>query len=79
MKGKIIGRIGNTGRQFIIRWKNGEESLQNFNHILGGAAHNPSLIANECVFALRGTIFFPGRITGRRGDRLIVKYFDGEM
>lgn len=77
--GKIVRRVGNTGRQFVIEWENGDESLQNFNHILGGAAKKPSLIANECVFALRGAIFCPARIVGQRGDNLIVKYYDGEM
>lgn len=74
--GKIIGRVGQTGRQFIIEWQDGEESLQNFNHILGGEAKIPSLVANECVFALRGEVFFPGRIIGRRGDNLIIKFCD---
>lgn len=78
LKGKIVGRVGNAGRQYIIEWADGEESLQNFNHILGGAAKNPSLVANECVFAMRGSVFCPGRITGRRGDRLIIKFFDGQ-
>jgi len=79
--GKITGRIGNTGRQFIIEWKNGEESLQNFNHIFGGAAKNPSLVANECVFATRTNedVFFPGKIIGRRGENLIIKFYDDKM
>ena len=74
-----MGRVGNTGRQFIIKWKNDEETLQNFNHILGNETRNPSLVANEFVFSLRDGIFFPGRIYGRKGDRLIIKYFDDIM
>ena len=80
-KGKIIGRVGNAGRQFILQWNNGEESLQNFNHMLGGSAKNPSLGANECVFANRreSKVFYPGRIIGRRGENLIVKFYDDKM
>lgn len=74
-----MGRVGSAGRQFIIKWKNDEETLQNFNHILGSETKNPSLVANEFVFALRESVFYPGRIYGRRGDKLIIKFYDDVM
>jgi hypothetical protein len=74
--GKVIERIGN-GRQYTIEWSNGSQSIQNAVHIFGTYTKNPSLIVNDYVLAPRETIFIPGRIIGKKGSQLRVKFVDG--
>ena len=74
-----MGRVGQTGRQFIIEWPNGEQSLQNFNHIISPEFKNPNLVENEYVFALQESIFYPGHVLGKKGNNLIVKFVTGDM
>ncbi len=74
-----MDRVGNTGRQFVIEWENGEQSLQNFTHIISPDIKNPNEIQSEFVFALKNSIFYPARVIGKKGSNLVVKFASGEM
>lgn len=76
--GKVIERIGN-GRQYTIEWSNGSQSIQNAIHMFGAYTKNPSIIVNDYVLAPRETIFIPGRIIGKKGSQLRVKFVDGKI
>lgn len=75
--GKIIKRVGNIGRQYVIEWYNGKQSLQNSNHIFGSDTRKPAIIKNDFVLAPKETIFLPGRVIDKKGDQLKVKFVDG--
>lgn len=74
--GRVVDRVGH-GRQYTIEWSNGKRSLQNSNHIFGVYTRNPKMIVNDYVLAPKETIFLPGRIIGKRGEQLRVKFVDG--
>ena len=74
--GKVMNRVGN-GRQYTVEWSNGKQSIQNANHIFGTYTRNPAIQANDYVLAPRETIFLPGRVLGKRGNQLRVKFVDG--
>ena len=69
-------RVGN-GRQFIIEWSNGKQSLQNVNHIFGALTRRPKIIVNDYIIGPKETIFLPGRVIGKKGEQLRVKFVDG--
>lgn len=75
--GKIISQSGNIGRQYVIEWANGQQSLQNANHIFGPNTRKPNVIVNDYVIAPVETVFMPGRIIGRKGQQLKIKFVNG--
>lgn len=74
--GKVVNRVGN-GRQYVIEWANGTQSIQNANHMFGQYTRNPAIIINDYVLAPKETIFLPGRIIGKKGTQLRIKFVDG--
>ncbi len=76
--GTVKSRVG-KGRQYVIEWSRGEDSIQNANHIFGQHTRRPALLVNDYILAPRETIFLPGRVMSRKDDRLKVKFLDGSM
>jgi hypothetical protein len=77
-KGKIISRVGN-GRQYTVEWSNGDQSIQNANHIFGIYTRNPAILVNDYVLGPKETIYLPGRVIGKKGNQLRIKFVDGVM
>lgn len=76
--GKVVSRVGNS-RQYTIEWSNGKQSIQNVIHMFGELTRNPAIIVNDYVLAPKETIFLPGRVIGKRGNQLRVRFVDGQM
>ncbi len=76
--GTVKSRVGKA-RQYVVEWSSGKESIQNANHIFGQYTRRPELLVNDYILAPRETIFLPGRVMGRKNNRLKVKFLDGSM
>ena len=77
--GKIVDRLGNIGRKYLIEWSSGKRSQTNSNHIFGTDTRKPEIIVNDYILAPKQTIYLPGRVLDKRGDQLKVKFVDGEV
>ncbi len=75
--GRIVKRVGDIGRQYVVEWSNGKQSLQNSNHIFGSDTRRASIIVNDFVLAPKEAIYLPGRVVDKRKDQLKVKFVDG--
>jgi len=75
--GRIVKRVGDIGRQYVVEWSNGKQSLQNSNHIFGSDTRRASIIKNDFVLAPKEAIYLPGRVVDKRKDQLKVKFVDG--
>jgi hypothetical protein len=77
--GKIVKRVGEIGRQYVVEWSNGKQSIQNSNHIFGSDTRKPAIIVNDYVLAPKDTIYLPGRVIDKRNNQLKVKFVDGVL
>jgi hypothetical protein len=76
--GRILNQNGNIGRQYVIEWANGKQSIQNANHIFGHDTRKPNVDTNDYVIAPVETAFMPGRVIARKNNQLKIK-FDGKF
>jgi hypothetical protein len=75
--GRILNQNGNIGRQYVIEWANGKQSIQNANHIFGHDTRKPNVDTNDYVIAPVETVFMPGRVIARKNNQLKIKFVNG--
>lgn len=76
--GKVVRKV-DMGRQYEIEWPDKTESIQNANHMFGKFSRKKIKHNLDYVLAPKKNVYLPGRVTAKRGDRLIVRYFDESL
>ncbi|XP_070554779.1 von Willebrand factor A domain-containing protein 3B-like [Ptychodera flava] len=78
--GQVKERVGN-GRQYIIEWADGKLQIQNSSCIFGAFTKRHRLALGDRVLAIadnQALVYLPGTITSVNGNRLVVKYCNGD-
>ncbi|RNA04253.1 von Willebrand factor A domain-containing 3B, partial [Brachionus plicatilis] len=76
--GKVVRKV-DMGRKYEMEWSDGTESIQNANHMFGKFTRKQTKHNLDYVLAPKGNVYLPGRITARRGNQFIVRYFDDSL
>ena len=75
--GKVLKRVGNAGPQYVIEWSDGQQSLENSNHIFTSYTRRRAIKKDDYALAPVDGKFLPGRVINRVNDRLEIKFYDG--
>ena len=75
--GRIVQRVGKIGQQYVIEWPDGQQSVQNSNHIFAPNLRRPAINKNDYVLAPKSGVFVPAVCVDRHKNRLEIRFFDG--
>ncbi|CAF1056301.1 unnamed protein product [Brachionus calyciflorus] len=67
-----------SGLKYIIKWKDGSQTTQEFNHIFGKNTRKTPLYRNEYVLAPKGAVYLPGKIIKIRENQFTIRFYESE-